>query len=655
MERQIITKLTLNNSYTTHNKSRNRKISSRTESARPKYPYLSKIETIKKPYKIIYTMPNNQKITKNMGKTIEKEELYENVIKMKLLINNLKKELNDCKSTIVKKNLEIKKKNQIIEKCLKDNYINDIHQENLEKGKESLLLSSTKEKYFEMNNNYKKKCKENEILKSNIKITKIKEFDIENDILKNEIEKYKSLYLYSQQEIQKYNYEKESLLEYKNKFVEQHKLINSLMKKNDELNSMNKKLIMQISEKNENLEKNNKEKKLLKVANKKLQLLGEQYFNEKKGKEFQIMNQVDNDKAMNSIQKELNEYKRLYDQSNKEIQILKMNGINNNNNNTNSYLKKIDINSYKNIIENPNEENEKIMLLKNFLKDYKIKIIIYEQFLLKNNYSLKKILQEGNYQNGLINHNSPNINEKSNSQGLKTLSDLNNNKENIFQSNFYESISVYKDINTKVVDFSKNVYKNKSKYYNKNIINGNNNSIGNSNNFSNSGTIFNNEINENVKNEFNSIKTNKNFNSIPEIEESNVSKSHDKKYSNLNNKKILNEEIEKKNNNKFNDYLESKTKLNDNEIILIKLKQSIKEKIQNFNDILKNNITEIKLVNKKIKAIKQQTFFNILKQFNIVITDEEQNQFFERFKIEDINDISEELMNFEEIINWYEL
>ena len=110
MERQIITKLTLNNSYTTHNKSRNRKISSRTESARPKYPYLSKIETIKKPYKIIYTMPNNQKITKNMGKTIEKEELYENVIKMKLLINNLKKELNDCKSTIVKKNLEIKKK-----------------------------------------------------------------------------------------------------------------------------------------------------------------------------------------------------------------------------------------------------------------------------------------------------------------------------------------------------------------------------------------------------------------------------------------------------------------------------------------------------------------------------------------------------------------
>ena len=237
-----------------------------------------------------------------------------------------------------------------------------------------------------MNNNYKKKCKENEILKSNIKITKIKEFDIENDILKNEIEKYKSLYLYSQQEIQKYNYEKESLLEYKNKFVEQHKLINSLMKKNDELNSMNKKLIMQISEKNENLEKNNKEKKLLKVANKKLQLLGEQYFNEKKGKEFQIMNQVDNDKAMNSIQKELNEYKRLYDQSNKKIQILKMNGINNNNNNTNSYLKKIDINSYKNIIENPNEENEKIMLLKNLLKDYKIKIIIYEQFLLKNNY-----------------------------------------------------------------------------------------------------------------------------------------------------------------------------------------------------------------------------------------------------------------------------
>jgi NAD+--asparagine ADP-ribosyltransferase len=75
----------------------------------------------------------------------------------------------------------------------------------------------------------------------------------------------------------------------------------------------------------------------------------------------------------------------------------------------------------------------------------------------------------------------------------------------------------------------------------------------------------------------------------------------------------------------------------------------------NITNKEKKNDKNFSILNKKIKAIKQQTFFNILKQFNIVITDEEQNQFFERFKIEDINDISEELMNFEEIINWYEL
>ena len=61
-----------------------------------------------------------------MGKTIEKEELYENVIKMKLLINNLKKELNDCKSTIVKKNLEIKKKKMFLMKV--NGHLKDLYQ-----------------------------------------------------------------------------------------------------------------------------------------------------------------------------------------------------------------------------------------------------------------------------------------------------------------------------------------------------------------------------------------------------------------------------------------------------------------------------------------------------------------------------------------------
>ena len=58
-------------------------------------------------------------------------------------------------------------------------------------------------------------------------------------------------------------------------------------------------------------------------------------------------------------------------------------------------IKPIDKNIYKSISQNPNEENEKIKLLKNIIKTYKIKIIIYEEFLQKNNYKINKILEEG--------------------------------------------------------------------------------------------------------------------------------------------------------------------------------------------------------------------------------------------------------------------
>ena len=57
-----------------------------------KYPYLSTSQNIKNnPYIVIYSMPNNPKISKGMGKTIQKEELYENSIQLKISINKLKK------------------------------------------------------------------------------------------------------------------------------------------------------------------------------------------------------------------------------------------------------------------------------------------------------------------------------------------------------------------------------------------------------------------------------------------------------------------------------------------------------------------------------------------------------------------------------------
>ena len=126
---------------------------------------------------IVNTMPNNPKFLNCKGNKIEKEKLYESNVQLKIKLNKLKQELSEAKSQIVKKDLEIRKKDKIIKDCSRENDLESVHKENIEKAKESTLLSLCKEKYFEMKKKYEEKCDENEKLKSHIKITKINEIE----------------------------------------------------------------------------------------------------------------------------------------------------------------------------------------------------------------------------------------------------------------------------------------------------------------------------------------------------------------------------------------------------------------------------------------------------------------------------------------------
>ena len=491
-------------------------LNQRPSSANQRYPFINKTQSLKQSYKVIYSNPNNQKPFKGMGKTIDKEELYENNIQLKNLVNNLKKTLDESKSIIIQKDIEIKKKNKIIENCLRDNDVNEVHKENLEKGKESNLLSLIKDKYSEMKNNYNKKLKENEILRANIKITKIKEISIENDILKNEVEKYKKLFLNSQREIQNSNLEIDNLKEFKNKFLEQHLIINSLKKQNEELNLNIKNLKNEIIQIKENLKKKNAKTKKIKLANSQLKISNDKYLNEKKLKEYQIMNQTDNNIKINKIQKQLNEYKNLYEQASREIQTLKKLEIaknKNKENDQNIYLiKPMDKNIYKSINDNPNKENEKIILLKSLLKNSEIKNNIYENFLIKHNFKINKILEEGGYQNGIMNKKSPNqknnIIESSKSSSSKSKND-----------NFFIT-------NNPNYDNQSNINLNDNKSEIKSTFNdGKSNdmvSIGYFNNIESKVTGFpsnNNFINQDIKSETNDIKYYNNFNAIVEVDE----------------------------------------------------------------------------------------------------------------------------------------
>ena len=149
-------------------------------------------ENINRPTKIISSTANNSRISNKIKKNIDPEELYETSIHLKSLINKLQKDLSYAKCEIYKKDIEIKKKNKIIEDCSKD--IENDKSDYIEKAKKSTLLTLCKEKYYELKKLYQKKCEECDNLKSNIKITKIKEIELESNVLKNELKKFKSLY-----------------------------------------------------------------------------------------------------------------------------------------------------------------------------------------------------------------------------------------------------------------------------------------------------------------------------------------------------------------------------------------------------------------------------------------------------------------------------
>ena len=727
MRKRIPISLTLNNSYDINHKISKSNIIKRPESARERYPYISKTQLIKKNNE--YSIPNNKRITRGLGKSIEKEELYENSIQLKILVNKLKKELNESKSIINQKDIELKKKNKIINDCLKDNDIDEVHKVNLEKGKESNLLSLCKEKYYEMKNNYKKKCEENNILKANIKLTKIKEIQIETEILKNELEKMKSLYLNSLGEIKSNNLEINNLKEFKDKFLEQHNIINCLNKKNDELN---KTLLNEISKFRETLEKNKKENKKLKVEISKLKILNEKYLNEKVLKENKIRNENDNERQLNNIKEQLNEYKKLYEQSSKEIQNLTKMNKNNFQIQNPLLIKPIDKNIYKSISQNPNEENEKIKLLKNIIKTYKIKIIIYEEFLQKNNYKINKILEEGKYNNGLINEDSP-LKRKiiKNQESSKSSTSKKENKSSNSNNNI-EGIGIINDFNSKVSGFplvndnyisNNNTYKisnNISNNFNENDnfnsdINDNKNNIYDINNEFNSIPEVDEESPKNIpylirkniedynnKNEnelFNNIKnslSNYSYNLINELKEHDIKKDYIITFGALNNifdklkinindddlefliykmkvsvpknhsmndlnyfiiENMFNENNDKYYINNINDIIkEENESLSEEEInnLFIKLKNSINEKNENFNDdIIAKNTISIECFDKKYNGIKKENFFNILKEHDIEIEDNKFNNLYEKFKIEENYDNIEELFDIKKIRNWY--
>ena len=423
------------------------------------------------PSPILLTDQNNN----NFGNTnyyIDKERLYEDNILLKKDINKIKRELAETKFEVVKKGMELKEKEKIIIDCLKENNIEIDHQNKLGKAKESAIISLYKEKYINLKNKYNEKCSENKLLKSNIKLTKLEEYKIENDILNKELSKIKLLYEERKRKIEILKKNIQDFEELKKKFFEQHLIINSLEQKNKLLNEEIENLKIMNKELSQEYEKSRKKREKLKLSNDKLKIKNIKFLNSKKIREISEVKIINNEYIIKKLKKELNDIKLAYTRKNMDYIKLKNDYNNfkekfvNNNNKALSPFKYDEISE----LEKEKKPNSKIELYKSLYDDCKIKIIIYEKYLQKNNVNPNNIIKDYGYEGIITNENNKFllIYNKNNSSPQLIHNELDKNDE---KNEIKEKIDNYnkkKDIiNDKIIKKEEDdIKKNKDSFSN---------------------------------------------------------------------------------------------------------------------------------------------------------------------------------------------
>ena len=388
---------------------------------------------------ITFTMPKTRQAT-HMGNLITKEELYEENFQLKNSLKRAKKELEEVKKSLFKKGLELEKKEKIINDCTKENVTDLEHELNLNKAKESSLLTLCRKKYSEMKSKYEKECKQNEILRMNIKLTKLKEYQTQIDAYQKELQKILKLYNNSKEKLDKALKEINDLNEIKNEFINQHSLINVLRKKCEDLTDN----ITTLQEENNflknEIERNQMIQKKLKRSNVKLRISNEKFMKMKKMKEGSYIVNKNNIIKLNNLQKDLKEYKDLYEKTNYEYLRITNNIAKKDKNIVTPDLLDIQGINFLNskIIEKKIENNQE-ELYKSLLNNEKLKNKILEKYLKDHGINTEKILKEKGYdgiirkENILHQKSSKNFISENNSQNTK-CGTSEGNKENFEQS-----------------------------------------------------------------------------------------------------------------------------------------------------------------------------------------------------------------------------
>ena len=126
---------------------------------------------------------------------LDREKLVQENIKLKTQLNKLEAEKINHKREITKLEMEINKKDKIIETMINDTQSNLNNENN--KVSEMHLVLNVKRQYKELKKIYEKNQQELNATKKNVKFTKINELNTENQIYNEQINKLKNLYEHS--------------------------------------------------------------------------------------------------------------------------------------------------------------------------------------------------------------------------------------------------------------------------------------------------------------------------------------------------------------------------------------------------------------------------------------------------------------------------
>ena len=361
-------------------------------------------------------------------------QLYEELMSLKKQVNNLNSQIAFAKSMNRKKDVQISLRNKELDTYKSDIKMSkDILPVNIDKLKDSNMISSIKKEYYNAKNLLNSKKAEVKSLEIFLKKAKPNKEIQKNEELEKQlielVESYKEIQQKNAEDSEKiknmeilgkiFNSNHTKIEEIQNVIYETENKINGLKviaKNMSNENSKNNEIL-----KMQNIHKNN--------ANKHIKYL----MNVKKSKEEIVKLKAGYEKKIAELEKELNKYKKECASNELSIKkrkdeiekIEKMKTVDP------MKLEEFDYDTLKRIERNPSENtNSKILLLQSLIEESDKKIRTYKENILSFNDQLKDLGYEPFDLKGIIEENEEIINENKNADdNIEDKTKDNNNKK----------------------------------------------------------------------------------------------------------------------------------------------------------------------------------------------------------------------------------